>query len=178
MPDTYANRIDSEMIRFFDDYFPRKFIRHIPMYQQTPFAYYHNFHTVGVSIVIFLPLFKDDNDELNIQSKRHIRVVLKQTRKKEPPYLIELTDTMINNSWRDRLQERVSILLELMNTQIIKCPKCNVFMIPKTRRTRKDKKRTQFVTLQCRNCHKYKSTEYGMGFKTILHRNLKKSRSR
>jgi len=173
MPETYADRINAEIIRFFDDYFPRKFIRHVPMYRHTPFAYYHNFHTVGVSLIIFLPLFKDEKDELNIQSKRHIRVVL---RKGEPPYLIELKDTMLINSWRDRLQERVSILLEFMNTQMYVCKKCDVYMIPKTRKTRRDRKRTQVVTLQCPQCHKYKSTEYGMRLKTILHRNLKKTR--
>ncbi|MEA3322819.1 MAG: hypothetical protein U9Q12_01215 [Patescibacteria group bacterium] len=178
MAQTYAQRVNDEISRFFDDYFPRKFKRYEPVCQNMFFAYYCNFPVIGVSIVIFTPLFKGDNDELSIASKRHIRVVLKETHKAEMPYLIELTDTMIKGLWRDRLNERVSILLELMDTQTIKCDACNIYMTPKTRRTRKDKKRTQFVTMQCPVCYKYKSTEYGMGVKTILHRNLKKKRTR
>jgi len=190
MAQTYVQRVNDEISRFFDDHFPRKFYRYesteqydflnntTPINQKQRFAYYRNFSVVGVSIVIFLPLFKNKQNEQDILSRRIISVVVKKIGKKGPPYLIELTDTMIKGSWRDRLHERVNILLELMETQIHKCDKCHVYMIPKTCRSRKDNKRTQFVSTQCPKCYKYKPTEFGLGLKTILHRNLKKKRSR
>jgi len=171
---TYAQRIELELSRFFDDYFPRKFNYYVPMDSHELFAYYCNF-TMGISLVIFLPLLKDANGDLITANKRLVNVIIKKTGKKGAPFLIELTDTTLKGLWRDRLKTRVSILLELMETQIHKCTDCDVYMIPKTYRTRKQ--RTQFVTTQCPVCHKYRSTEFGTGLKTILHQNLKKKRS-
>lgn len=84
MAQTYAQRFNDEISRFFDNHFPRKFKRYEPPCQNMVFAYYCNFPVIGVS----------------------------KKNKSDAPYLIELTDTLIKGLWRNRLNERVSFLLE------------------------------------------------------------------
>ncbi len=173
MPHQDASVFQQEIMGFFFAYFSQfEFFK--PMSSRTEYAYYYNYRAYQLSIVVFLPLIRNEDDQLELTDRR-MRIVLKKTHHAKKPYLIELTDTLLTASWQDRIRERIGVLQELM-AEIHKCDICSVYKIPKISRTN-NLKRTMFVSLQCPVCHKYTSTIFGRGLKTRLHRNLKRTRS-
>lgn len=163
-----------EIQQFFFTYFS-KFSLYSPPYPNSPYVYYYNYRAYSLSIVVFLPLIKDRDGELKMTS-RSVQIALKKTNDTKVPYLIDLTDTLLTESWEDRIRERIGVLRELI-TEVHKCGTCGVYKIPRISRTN-NVKRTMFVSLQCPTCHKYTSTIFGRGLKTRLHRNLKRIRSK
>ena len=137
-------------------------------------AYYYNYRKYGLSIVVNLPLVQIDDNKWDMTGKK-IQISLKKTRVKTIPYLIELTDTLISPNYHDRLRERIGVLQELVD-EIHPCQHCGTLLTPKMCRTN-DLKRTRFVSLQCPSCYKFTNTTFGVGLKTRLHKNLKKTRS-
>lgn len=137
------------------------------------YAYYFNYKAYKISIVIFLPLSIDATNDLIMQG-RNIRVLLKKSDKTITKYMVELRDTPLIDGWESRLIRKITILQELVS-EVHMCQKCNSYKLPGTYRTKKE--RTMFVSLKCQQCHEYTSTTFGRGLKTLLHKNLKRSRS-
>jgi hypothetical protein len=161
-----------EIQAFFFSYFG-KFQLYTPRFSMKEYAYYHNYRAYGLSIVIILPIIRNLQGELEITSRR-LMISLKKTGVDKRPHLVELTDTLLQKNWQDRVRERIGALQELV-AEIHKCKTCDVYQMPRVMRTT-DLKRTMFVQLQCPKCHKYTPTIYGRGLKTRLHRNLKRIR--
>jgi len=162
-----------DAIGFFFNYFSNfKFFAGNPLHSEC--AYYYNYPKYGLSIVVVLPLINTANNKWVFTGKK-IKVSLKKTRLKTTPYLVELTDTLITSNYHDRLRERIGVLQELID-EIHPCQHCGASLMPRTCRTN-DLKRTRFVSLQCPSCYKFTSTTFGIGLKTRLHRNLKRTRS-
>lgn len=163
-------------LRQIEDFFSENFSRfkyYESENQKKPCAYYFNYKMYKLSIVTILPLSKNEAGEL-MMTGRKVQTFLKDMDKEKSKRIIDLQQTILTGGWQTRLRERVSILQELL-TEVHKCAECNVYKMPDTYRTKKD--RTLFVSLKCPKCHKYTSTTFGRGTKTILHRNLKKTRS-
>lgn len=173
MTTSNATVFHQDIIGFFFNYFSN-FLFYEPRELFNECAYYHNHRKYGLSTVIFLPLMKIDNDQWEMTGKK-IQIVLKKTRLKSIPYPVELKDTLITSNYHDRLRERIGVLQELID-EIHPCQHCGTSLMPRTCRTN-DLKRTKFVSLQCPSCYKFTSTTFGVGLKTRLHRNLKKTRT-
>ena len=162
-----------DIIGFFFTHFSTfEFFAGNPLHNEC--AYYYNYRKYGLSIVVVLPLVNITDSKWAMTGKK-IKISLKKTSTKTTPHIVELTDTLITSNYYDRLQERISILRELID-EIHPCQNCSTSLIPRTCRTN-DLKRTRFVSLQCPSCHKFTSTTFGVGLKTRLHRNLKRTRS-
>ena len=159
-----------EIRRFFSTRFPA-FKYYEPAGAGVNFAYYLNHLDPKLSIVISLPLRKDEAGRIKMTDRR-IGIILKPTGTDKGTGSIELVDTIIDGTWPERLHDRINCLRELI-AEIYSCPVCGQYPFPQLCRTN-DQKRTLFVALRCPDCHRYTSTTYGIGLKTRLHRDLKR----
>lgn len=175
MKSNNAATFHQNIVGFFFNYFSNfEFFGGSPLHNEC--AYYYNYRKYKLSIVVKLPLEQIDDNKWDMTGKK-IQISLKKTRSNTTPHLIELTDTIINDNYHDRLRERIGVLQELVD-EIHECQKCasGPFLIPRTMR-KNDLIRTRYVALWCPTCHHYTWTTFGIGLKTRLHRNLKKTRS-
>ncbi|XLQ19578.1 MAG: hypothetical protein ACKUBY_03230 [Candidatus Moraniibacteriota bacterium] len=173
----YPESFNTDMKEFFSILFGGQFLRLEPTDHSKKIIYYNNFDSIGISIIVTLPLYVNAYDKFDLDSSRKIKIVSNIIGKDTPPYLIEMKDISMYGKWRMRLKERVTILLELMQTQTHTCPKCHIPRIPKAYENRQDEKCVQFVALYCSKCHSYSPIDRKTGLQTLLHKNLRKRRS-
>ena len=161
-----------EVMGFFVQYFP-SFIPVKPNARTVRYLFYRNFKKFGLSIVVLTPV-RIKNEELGFipASSKKIAVELRITKTKRT--VVSLVGTEIHGDWKRILKEKIEILLELLR-EIKQCDKCGEFMVPRVNKQLKTG--TWFVSLHCRRSSEYRSTTYGIGLKTKLHKFIQHKRT-
>ena len=164
-----ASRLLDEVKNFLDINF-EGFKYFEPQRSSKKLVFFRNFEKPRLSIVIILPIIKDSKGGM-IFSGKTIKTVLKTTKGKERIYLKDtlLKTGMTEDNWKYVLGEKLSALKELV-ALVGHCRHCGSMTIPTMCIS---KEGVNFVSMRCPGCNRWKNTTYGIGLKTILHKNLK-----
>lgn len=161
-----------EIKDFFTLNFP-KFTLVEPEGGRTRYQFYRNFKDLRLYIIVFMPIKIEDGKLVFIKdSEKEIDIELRIGGTKKMS--VGLIGTRTQNGWRSVLTEKIEALEELLR-YVVQCDDCGNLMAPRVSQNKKSQ--TWFVSLYCKNCRKWKSTTYGVGLKTRLHKYLKRQRT-
>lgn len=161
-----------EIKNLFATHFP-KFILVEPEGARTRYQFYRNFRNLHLYIIVFTPIKIEDGKLVFVKdSEKEIDVELRISKTRKTS--VGLIGTRTQNGWQNVLSEKIEALEELLK-YVFQCDNCGDFMTPRVSQNKKSQ--TWFVSLYCQNCRKWKSTTYGVGLKTRLHKHLRHQRT-